>query len=659
MPARNDFVRWRWEWLALAVIATIGVALRVARLDLGWFGVDQARDVAIALDIVGGRSWPTIGPTMRRVTRLGALYHYFWALPYLLSHDPIAGYRFAAGLSTAALVLTWLVARRLWGPVAGVVTAAVAAAHPVWVIDGRICWAPAALPFIAILLVWLTLGRRGDARPVVGATRAAAIGAVLGLAIQLHITMLGWVAGIGVLLLLDRPGLRTLASGAIAGAIVGAPALWAMIAPAAALESGLTALPARAPLAPIGPRLVAVATLPARLLYGLGNWGGARGAPTLVAAATGVLAVLVTAGLLRLLLDTLRRDRGARTVLLPPAVTGLLVVGLPGDAWYYYLDSLLPLWVLAVGALVAAPVSTGNALLGSRAASRSPGAGRRVVAWSALGAALLLAGGTAQWLRRVAAAQYMQVDPLWLTLDGRPGRDARSPGRIVTLDTKRRAAVLAAALGGDAEDVWRRLHGPALADATGDNAFWVRFAVAHPPDGASTTRDGEQLAFWYADDPTAVTLSESPARSDVRVARVGPLVAATYRSRIDYASCRNGDGGAVAMPIRVFPDPRRYGDGTPELPATLPERVSCLLRAAEEGSAARRVIASLGGVGTVRLGTDTQEGVAARETSLCVPAGAIGLRLDVARVDDVRADLDLYDLPPGIACAPGVPAPER
>jgi hypothetical protein len=669
MPARNDFVRWRWEWPALAVIAPIGVALRVARLDLGWFGVDQARDIAIALDIVGGGPWPTIGPTMRRVTRLGALYHYFWALPYLVSHDPIAGYVFAACLSTAALVLTWLVARRLWGGAAGVVTAAVAAAHPVWVIDGRICWAPAALPFVAILLVWLLLGNRPDGTSAPGGARVVLIGAVLGLAVQLHITMAGWVVGVGLLLLLDRLPLRALGAGALAAAIVGAPALWAMIAPTETGESGLAALPGRGPLAPLAPRLVAIGTLPARVLVGLGDWGGGRGPRTLVAAATGVLLVLVVGGLVRLLIATVRGDRAARTVLIPAAVTALLVLGLPGDAWYYYLDSVLPLWALAAGAFVGtASSSPGSGLREVRAAERSPGVGRRVAVWGALAAALILAGGTARWLRRVAIAQYIPVDPVWLTLDGRPGRDAPSPGRIVTLAGKRRVGALAAALGGDVAEVWRRLHGPAFADATGDNGFWVRFALdgvghdAAASGSAAHDGGGAHLAFWYADDPVAVALTALPATPRIDVARAGPLVAVTYRPRLDYASCQ-GDGRAVTVPIRVVPDPRRYGDGTPELPAELPQHVTCRLRdeVAEAGEDEQRLTASLGGNGTVRLSTDTREGVAGHESSLCVPLhGVAAVRLDVERNPDARADLDLYDVPAGTGCErTATPAPER
>ena len=115
----------RSSWSPSSAFVALGAALRCWRLDLGWFGVDQARDVQTALDVAAGHDWPMVGPTMRRVTSLGALYYYFWALPYLVSHDPLAAYRFAAGLGVVTLPLTWGLARRFFGSRAALVTLAV------------------------------------------------------------------------------------------------------------------------------------------------------------------------------------------------------------------------------------------------------------------------------------------------------------------------------------------------------------------------------------------------------------------------------------------------------------------------------------------------------------------------------------------------------
>ncbi len=632
--------RWsdtpRWETPALAAIACVALALRFVRLELGWFGVDQARDVAIALDIVTGRAWPTIGPTMRRVTRLGALYHYFWAIPYVGWRDPIAGYWFAACLSTAALVLTWRVARRSWGAEAGVVTAAVAAVHPVWVIDGRMYWAPAALPFMAALLTLVMLGppRRG---------RLVTIGVLLGVAVQLHLTMMAWAAGVVLLLLLDRVRPRVLFPGVVAAAVVGAPALWAMLAAGAASESGLAALPTRAPHAAIAPRLIAVVTLPARVVAGLGGWTDVELGGWLLGAATLVLAVVVVGGLVRLLLSTLGGDRSARTVVVPGLLTTLVVLCLPGDAWYYYLDSTLPLWALAAGALFAS----------RETASRSGTGARAIGIVGTLAACAALAICTADWLWRVGAAGYTPVDPARLTLDGRPGRDAATAGRVTTVAVKRDAARFAAAIAGDFETVWRRLHGPALADATGDNGFWLRWTLAQatPPSSDASPHVG----FWYADDPTARALAAAPARASVERIGIGPLLAVRYVPAIDYDACQ-ADGVRVAVPIRVAPDPHRYGDGTPALPATLPARLTCPLRAgaADRSSATaaaeRRIVAALGGDGTVTLATDGRAAPSAAVAVLCAPASAAAVRLTIARPAGGPAELDLYDVPLGVGC---------
>lgn len=654
--------RWsgapRWEAPALVLVASVGLALRFVDLELGWFGVDQARDIATALDIASGRSFPDVGPTMRRVTRLGALYHYFWAIPYVLWRDPIAGYWFAAVLSAAALVLTWRIARRLWGPVAGVVAAAVAAVHPVWIIDGRVCWAPAALPFVAALVVWIALGdaRRegapnaairasaGAAVPaggvVLGARRVALIGALLGLAVQLHLTMVGWVLGAGLLALLDRLPRRVLAAGIVAGALVGAPALRAMLFADGGTETGLTALPSRAPLAPVAPRLAAVAALPWRIPTAFSHWDVTDALATgMLVLAGGVLAAATACGLVRLAIASARGVRAARVVLIPGAVTAGLVLGLPGEAWYYYLDSLLPLWALAAAACVA-PTEPSAVRSGIR----------RMAAVCVVGACVVMAAFMGDWLRRVSAAGYIPLDPVALTLDGRPARDAPSPGRLTTVAVKRGAGALAATLGTDYETVWRRVHGPALADAAGDNGFWFRWSIAQrDARGTPPTDDGRHLAFWYRDDPFAVRVAVAPAQPAVDRVVVGPLLAMRYPTAIDYASCRS-DGLPVVVPIRVTPHPLRYGDGTPQRPPTLPAGIRCALDGSGAGD--RLLVGALGGEGMVTIAIgDGQVTLAsagdplANEVRLCVVPTAREVRLAIERPHDTPAEIDLYDVP--------------
>jgi Dolichyl-phosphate-mannose-protein mannosyltransferase len=622
----------RWQMAATALLLALGVALRVTALDLGWFGVDQARDVATALDVARGADLPTVGPTMRRVVRLGALYYYVWAVPYLVSRDPLAGYWFAALLGVVAMVMVWRLAQRLWGRPAGLVVLATVAAHPVWVIDGRVAWAPALLPVAGAALLWLVLGREGTLSP----RRATAIGATLGLAVQLHLTMVVWVAAVAVVALWERMPWRTVRRVLVGGLVTGLPALWAIAAPAKG-QSGIGSLAARAALPAVGRRLAAAYELPWRVPAAFAQWGdrdAGGGAPVALAAA--VLSIAVLAGLLCLAGRRTGHRRAARLILTTVVLGGVLVLGLPGDVWYYYLDALLPAAALAAGTLV----TWGG--VGARA--------RVPVTCVVVGAAAVLGVHLGGWLRLVAERGYMPVEPALLTLDGRPGRDAATPGRLLTLRVKRAAAESVATLGGGFADLWLRTHGPAFGDASGDNGFWLRWALARQRD-ATVPRGGvaaRHVALWYRSDPVAVALARQADGVDVAVTEVGPLSVVRYASAIDYASCL-AEGVPITVPIRVLPAPRRYGDGTPPRPQILPRLVTCRL---EPGGGSTRVVAALDGSGTVRVRGGGREATAGSESALCIARAPTGVTFTVEILPEGPAALDVYDLPLGLGCDP-------
>jgi hypothetical protein len=315
------------EIAAVVALLALGAALRFWRLDLGWFGIDQARDIQTALDVAAGRDWPTVGPTMRRVTSLGALYYYVWSVPALVSDDPLAAYRFAAGLGVATLVGVWALARRWWDPRAALVALAVIATSRVAVIDARIAWAPAALPAMAVLLLGLLAGA-----PTPG--RLAALGAALGVAVQLHLAMAAWVVVAVLLVLARRPTGRAVGVGVLAAVVTGFPAAYAAFANAGA-DAGLVTLPGRGPLPNVLGRLAAVATLGARIPAAFWQWPDAPEPGALAARiAALVMAGVVLLGVGRLL--TVRERRWPETVLLTVAACQVgMVVLLPGDAWYY------------------------------------------------------------------------------------------------------------------------------------------------------------------------------------------------------------------------------------------------------------------------------------------------------------------------------------
>lgn len=614
----------RRELALVAVLVAIGTALRSWHLDLGWFGVDQARDVQTALDVAAGRDFPTIGPTMRRVTSLGALYHYVWALPHLASDDPLASYRFAAGLGVVTLVATWLFARRAWGIVPGVVALAVLATSRVAVIDGRVAWAPAALPVAAIGCLWLLVG------PVTSG-RLAILGAVLGVAVQLHLSMAAWVLAAIVLVLVRRPPVSALAAGVVGGIVTGFPALYAALSNAGG-DAGVGSLPRRGPVPDVLGRLAAAWSLEWRVPDAFWQWPDVAAPwPHATRACAILVATAVAIGLARSAAAA-RRDVAARAIVAVLACQLGMVVLLPGDAWYYYLDALLPVTALAAGRAIAA---------GDRPGLQRPAATLLVAA------AVLLAIWTARWLAALESHGYLALAPAALALDGAGGRDASVPGRLPTLGTKRDLAKLLATEPATFAERWESLHGPAFDDVTGDNGFWLARASDAEADGATAPR---QAVVWYRDDPAA------PATASARfdITDVGPLRVVRYRPAIAYASCRDLNG-PVRVPIRLLPAPRRYGNGTVERPATLPPRLECSIEPGEGGT---RVVAAVTH-GTVALADGAGRRAApGASSSLCVVRGVepIRLVLEVMLPANEPSDLDLYERPDP-ACDAGKIAP--
>jgi len=612
----------RSEMLAVIGLVAIGTGLRFWHIDVGWFGVDQARDIQTGLDIAAGEAWPTVGPTMRRLTSLGALYYYFWAVPHLVSADPLAAYRFAAGLGVATLVAAWAFARRFWGVTAGLVTLAIFATAPVAVIDARVAWAPAALPIVAVGILWLLVG------PLT-ALRLGLLGALLGLAVQLHLSMVAWGATAYVVVLARRPRVGVLVAGVVGCALVGFPALYAAVTNAGN-DAGLQTLPTRGPLPDVVTRIGAALALNWRVPSAFWQWsdapdawgGVARGAATVVAATS-------VAGLARLAVAAVRGRRAAAVVGLALLVQLAMVALLPGEAWYYYLDAALPLWALAAGALFAS----------SSGAGRWPVAGAMVVAV----ATLVLGAHLADWIAQGARHGYVALNPAALSLDGAGGRDAPTAGRLVTAGVKR---ALAAALADEPAPLatrWRAMHGPAFDDATGDNGFWLaqHASVSSGSSGspaATPPSSRRHAVLWYREDPTAPTAPTD----DIALVAVGPLLVARYHPAIDYAGCRD-EHGPVALPARIVPSPRRYGDGTIVRPTTLPARVDCTLA---PGSGGTRIVAAVS-AGTVTLHAAGATGASAATSTLCVRRGGAPtpFTIETALPAGAASDLDLYERP--------------
>jgi hypothetical protein len=278
-------------------------------------------------------------------------------------------------------------------------------------------------------------------------------------------------------------------------------------------------------------------------------------------------------------------------------------------------------------------------------------------------AALLVAARMSAWLIAVARRQYVAVDPALLSLAARPGRDAAVPGRLVSLGVKRalseRIATAWAASpppdeGGamprsdeaaeaDFAALWRRLHGPAWEDVTGDNAFWLR--RAHRARGVPPL-SALQLAIWYRDDPVVPGLERLAKSGTLTLTTVGPLVLAEYASAIEWSSCVSG-AESVVVPVRAVPHPKRYGDGTPAKPAALPPTIACALAPDRD---LVEVVAALSGPGRVEIAAGESYGAGALAVA-CIPPPAPSFRLTITVPQPGVTSLDLYDVPGAADCA--------
>jgi hypothetical protein len=517
-------------------------------------------------------------------------------------------------MGIAALALVWRFARRAFGPTAALAAVAVFATTPIAVIDGRVAWAPAALPIVAMLLVVLLAG------PLT-AGRLAALGAALGVAVQLHLSMVAWGAAAVVVALVRWPGWRAVGASALGFLSTGVPAVYAVFANAGH-DAGLTTLPSRAAPDVVG-RLLAVPMLGARVLDAFWQWPDApKPWASLAWIATAVVAIAALAGMVRLAIAAARRDAAAIAVIAPLVCHVGMVAVLPGDAWYYYLDATVPLVALAAGACW---WRTGPARLPLLADAA-------LVA--VLASSLVLGAAVVRWIATAAEHGYLVVHPAALALGGAGGRDASAPGRLPTVATKRAVADALAADAADFTTRWRTTHGPAFDDVTGDNGFWLRRTATEEGATGAAIR---HVALWYRDDPTAPTT----ATDDVALETHGPIVLARYEPRIAYHTCRD-DQGPVALPIRVVPDPRRYGDGTPARATGLPGRITCTLAAARD---ATTVVAAVTNGSVALRDVEGRAGTVGATSTLCVGGGAdpVPFTIEVTLPPGVASDLDLYE----------------
>lgn len=507
----------------------LAAALRLSWPDAGWFGADQARDLTWGTRIASGEAFPDVGPAMRNRIYLGAFYYYFWAIPFLFSADPTSAYLFAGLLGVLATALTFELGRLVAGPSAGIASALVFATTPLAVIDGRVAWAPAAIPALSAGLL-VAVVRLLQSASRTSAIAAAALAAFL---VQLHLAAAPAVAvaGVAILSRARRLGAAGVVASVAAGLAVLAPTLWALTV-AAPGASG-----AAAPDPTVG-RLGDLLLVGANAFSGLGPepavWPAwVRGLVGLEAAwGALVLVCLVVVGLRP---ATFSDGGGVAAVVGTLAASVVAVWLLPWEAWHYYLDlALVPASVVVGLALAGAPGRVGWWLLAGLAAGRTA-----LVLW---------------WLisSQVQGVTYANLD--LLRLGGQSGVDPAARARIPTVATRAEAAgVLVTGLGFTPSSLWQRAHGPAFSDLDTDNGYF--FARARPGD---TSAAGEVVVVYRGQVP------ESWRSAQPAPIVAGPLEILQYDPWLPRSQGRLLGCGGGSIPARPGGSPLSYGAG--ELP---------------------------------------------------------------------------------------------
>jgi 4-amino-4-deoxy-L-arabinose transferase-like glycosyltransferase len=340
--------------LLLGVILALGALVRLSGLDVGWFLQDQVRDAVTAQGILSGRDFPLVGPhaALSTVQLVGPLYYYLVAIPYGFSANPVVGVAFVNLLGILSIYLTYCLGREMFGPLEGLVAAALYAVFPMAVLSGKALWNPGFVPFfstIFLLILWRFLvGRRPWAL-------ALAL-FLLGVLLQIHMSGAIFVLLVPVALLLYRPPLRCwpLVTGLLSVALLYVPYgifevqhgfpdadkifAWAGKNPA----SSLWLIAGRGFWTPF--------LLPERLASSLGRGGS----PVLFPVVQRAELALVALGLLTvLLLMIMSKDR--RPYILLGLWFALPFVIIPhnkiGVMWYYF-DILYPAQFLIIGVLI-------------------------------------------------------------------------------------------------------------------------------------------------------------------------------------------------------------------------------------------------------------------------------------------------------------------
>jgi 4-amino-4-deoxy-L-arabinose transferase-like glycosyltransferase len=213
--------RRHWqEWLLVAALVGLAAVLRMNWLGVNEFKADEARLLALALDMAEGRI------ALHGISSSVGLPNFpmsvwLYALPLLLWPHPYAATLFTGLLNTLAVLAGYWFVRRYWGAVAAIAATILFAVSPWAVVFSRKIWAQNLLPlFVMLWVIGLALALV-DRKPRFIWLALAALAA----AVQIHLSALALVPATLLLLALfwRRVSWKDVAMGAGLGLVTAGP----------------------------------------------------------------------------------------------------------------------------------------------------------------------------------------------------------------------------------------------------------------------------------------------------------------------------------------------------------------------------------------------------------------------------------------------------
>ena len=157
----------RGEWFGLAAIVVVAAWLRYSYFGLLEFQGDEAYAANLALQFVKTGKLPLAGLMSSVGVTNPPLFIYLLIPMFAINASPVFVSGCIALLGLAAVVMTWHIGRKYYGPVAGLVAALFFAVSPWAVIYSRKIWAQDFVPVFATATMWavhsLVLGKKPKA----------------------------------------------------------------------------------------------------------------------------------------------------------------------------------------------------------------------------------------------------------------------------------------------------------------------------------------------------------------------------------------------------------------------------------------------------------------------------------------------------------------